>query len=194
MGVRHMQGTPAHIETLHIKDEKRHRSKCVYYVSDTNRCIYQSTKCVGSAHCDFYKTGKKPSSFIFTKKNGKAVTISKGNRVSHVKYGDGIVKNIRLSDDANYDGCVAEIQFQGSKESLVSIKIPAALLSGNLMLKSSAAITPKTKIHIKTTVTSGNKPKLKVVKTVENSLGKKKKRKKRKKKSHLTTFPTGLIT
>lgn len=120
--------------------------------------------------------------------------LAKGNRVSHVKYGDGIVKNIRLSDDANYDGCVAEIQFQGSKESLVSIKIPAALLSGNLVLKSSADITPKTKIHIKTTVTSGNKPKLKVVKTVENSLGKKKKRKKRKKKSHLTTSPTRLIT
>ncbi len=77
MGVRHMQGTPAYIETLHRKDEKRHRSKCVYYVSDTNRCIYQSTKCVGSAHCDFYKTGKKPSSFIFTKKMVKQLPLVK---------------------------------------------------------------------------------------------------------------------
>ena len=134
MGVRHMQGTPAHIETLHAKDKRRHRSKCEYYVSDTERCSLLALKCSGSAHCKYYEENNEPANLTFTKKNNKSVTISKGSRITYKGKGEGIVKNIRLTGDMN-DGYLADIEFQNNKGQLVAIRIPEAILSGNLTLK-----------------------------------------------------------
>ena len=39
MGVKDMQGTPAHLETLHSKDgQRRHKSYCDYYRSNDKWC------------------------------------------------------------------------------------------------------------------------------------------------------------
>ena len=146
MGVRHMQGTPAHIETLHShsNDKRRHQSRCKYYVSDTGRCSYQVMKCDGSAHCNYYAENNEPTSLTFTKKNNKSVTISKGSRITYNGKGEGIVKNIRSIGDMN-DGYIADIQFQNNKENLVAIKIPEAIENGNLTIKHPVSIKSKAK-------------------------------------------------
>ena len=56
MGVRNMQGTPAHIEQLRRKegDSRRYRGRCCYYVDATGQCKLKSEKCSGSSFCDKY--------------------------------------------------------------------------------------------------------------------------------------------
>ena len=52
MGVRHMTGTPWHLETLKSNDSRRHKSNCGYY--DNGHCQFYIEPCRGSAHCDKY--------------------------------------------------------------------------------------------------------------------------------------------
>ena len=52
MGVRHMTGTPWHLETLKSNDNRRHKSNCGYY--DNGYCRFYIESCHGSAHCDKY--------------------------------------------------------------------------------------------------------------------------------------------
>lgn len=57
MGVNQMTGTPWHLETLRMNedDERRHKSRCVYYYKPNKNCKRLNSKCPGSAHCDHYK-------------------------------------------------------------------------------------------------------------------------------------------
>ena len=56
MGIREMQGTPAHIEYIGPKGRKR-RSNCVYYKEGLCRCEKSQIfllKCVGRLLCNYY--------------------------------------------------------------------------------------------------------------------------------------------
>ncbi len=57
MGVNQMTGTPWHLETLKMSedDDRRHKSRCIYYYKANKNCKRLNTKCPGSAHCDHYK-------------------------------------------------------------------------------------------------------------------------------------------
>ncbi len=55
-GTGKLTGTPWHVETLTIgEDKKRHRSHCRYFDVLTKGCMYLCTPCIGSSHCDYYK-------------------------------------------------------------------------------------------------------------------------------------------
>lgn len=52
-------GTPSHIDFLRIKDERRHKSRCIYYDnSDKNVTVVNVgnylMKCCSSSHCNRY--------------------------------------------------------------------------------------------------------------------------------------------
>ena len=57
MGVNQMTGTPWHLETLKMdeNDDRRHKSRCIYYYKANKNCKRLNVKCPGSAHCDHYK-------------------------------------------------------------------------------------------------------------------------------------------
>lgn len=57
MGVNQMTGTPWHLETLKMNedDDRRHKSRCIYYYKANKNCKRLNLKCPGSAHCDYYK-------------------------------------------------------------------------------------------------------------------------------------------
>lgn len=57
MGVNQMTGTPWHLETLKMSedDDRRHKSRCIYYYKANKNCKRLNSKCPGSAHCDYYK-------------------------------------------------------------------------------------------------------------------------------------------
>ena len=52
-----MTGTPWHLETLKMSedDDRRHKSRCIYYYKANKNCKRLNLKCPGSAHCDHYK-------------------------------------------------------------------------------------------------------------------------------------------
>lgn len=64
MGVRHMQGIPAHLEILHNSDGKRRdKRRCKFYIKPEKTCDclespYFSRKCGGSTHCNHYRERK----------------------------------------------------------------------------------------------------------------------------------------
>ena len=59
MGVKHMQGVPAHLEYLPRKDKRRHMARCKFLVKPEKICDcttsgYFQERCGGSARCEFY--------------------------------------------------------------------------------------------------------------------------------------------
>lgn len=53
-------GTPSHFDYLRKNDDRRHKSKCVYYDKIDKKChcikcICYLLKCVGSSHCTEYR-------------------------------------------------------------------------------------------------------------------------------------------
>ena len=65
MGVRKMQGVPAHLETLHSSDGKRRdKRRCKFYYKPEKICDcpsspYNQQYCSSSSHCEFYKERKE---------------------------------------------------------------------------------------------------------------------------------------
>jgi len=56
MGISRMSGTPWHIEKYtRDGDDRRHRSRCVYYVKSSRWCNKINENCWGSAHCPYYQ-------------------------------------------------------------------------------------------------------------------------------------------
>lgn len=57
MGINKMSGSPWHTEVLTRKedDPRRHRARCKFHSQKDNFCLERSMKCVGSAHCKYYK-------------------------------------------------------------------------------------------------------------------------------------------
>ena len=53
-------GTPSHIDFLHKSDDRRHKSRCIYYDKTDKKChcgtcITYKLKCAGSGHCPEYR-------------------------------------------------------------------------------------------------------------------------------------------
>ena len=60
MGVKNMQGVPAHLEYLKTKDKRRHMAKCKFIVKPQKVCDCTSSpyfreRCGGSSKCEFYE-------------------------------------------------------------------------------------------------------------------------------------------
>ncbi len=60
MGVRHMQGVPAHLEYLHTKDKRRHPTHCIFCKGKERICtnpmaVYYNERCKSSSKCDYYE-------------------------------------------------------------------------------------------------------------------------------------------
>ncbi|MCH4007592.1 MAG: GreA/GreB family elongation factor [Eubacterium sp.] len=71
-----MQGSPWHVERMERGDgdERRHRSRCIYFNKHGKHCVYYNGPCYGSAHCNYYKEGnhkKKEFADSLRKKNEK---------------------------------------------------------------------------------------------------------------------------
>lgn len=54
MGFQKINGTPWHVGYVTINDDKRHKSRCRYYVFGSNECSRYNEKCRGSSHCKTY--------------------------------------------------------------------------------------------------------------------------------------------
>lgn len=53
-----ISGTPWHVEQVHNNDptdSRRHRSRCMFYVSETKACKKNSSCCYGASHCEWYR-------------------------------------------------------------------------------------------------------------------------------------------
>ena len=113
MGVRHLQGTPWHVEKIGREegDPRRDKRKCKYYrKGEYNTCEYNIDACKGSAHCGNYVERKLDDelsdeiskSLVGSKDNNKPVTPDNLAKdmypidadVIHDKYGKGVVKSI----------------------------------------------------------------------------------------------------
>ncbi len=53
MGRSQLTGTPWHLESIRINDNRRHKSRCDKYAE--GRCIYYLENCRGSSHCELYR-------------------------------------------------------------------------------------------------------------------------------------------
>lgn len=52
-----ISGTPWHVEIIHNNnpdDPRRHRSRCVFYTSNTKQCQKLSSCCYGARYCKYY--------------------------------------------------------------------------------------------------------------------------------------------
>lgn len=63
--ISRMTGTPWHVDALRKdeKDDRRHKSRCVYYRKADESCGILNARCPGSAHCKYYSedTGTQKS-------------------------------------------------------------------------------------------------------------------------------------
>ena len=89
-----------HITTLHMseKDDRRHKSRCIYYDKMNNYCRYRSSKCIGSAHCHQYKELSQKT-YISHPQGNHAITKSDskwkvGVKVNHPRYGLGVIVEV----------------------------------------------------------------------------------------------------
>lgn len=115
MSINRYTGTPWHTETLKKDeyDDRRHRSRCVYYVKQTKHCRKHIGECRGSAHCEYYEeleetiSRKEEKQLVEPKKlvkdnryiykagfqNYKS-SLRVGGKVRHVKLGKGTIYRI----------------------------------------------------------------------------------------------------
>ena len=59
-----MTGTVWHVEKMIRKegDDRRHKTRCVYFNHKDQLCIYRAIRCPGSAHCKYYEEKEKNDS------------------------------------------------------------------------------------------------------------------------------------
>lgn len=110
MRLREFSGTPWHKERYSREegDDKRHRSKCIYFRKCDKYCIERFETCIGSAHCPNYKVKCEKTcdsnDLLTLSKQTKKITSGKksepkdkfpvNSKVKHSKFGIGIVKEI----------------------------------------------------------------------------------------------------
>ena len=129
MGVRHMQGTPAHLVRLHPTDGvKRSRYRCLEYNSSTRKCRYTGLPCHNVPHCERYH--ETPQS-----ETGSEFVISKGKKVKHQNYGEGEILKIKKRKYKNEIFTVAFVQFDD--KNIVIFNVPDAFNQGILAFKDS---------------------------------------------------------
>ena len=81
MGLKHMAGTPWHKERFARQegDERRHKSHCIFYKWESNRCTYGGI-CLGSAHCTLYKKMTDEEEAAVKKQKAAARSSSRSSR------------------------------------------------------------------------------------------------------------------
>lgn len=105
MTVERMTGTPWHTEILRRSegDAKRHRSRCIHYISGSKQCRCRNSRCIGSAHCDYYREPEpevtneappKPSPKTTQSKFNGKIFFFVGDRVRHQSWGEGTVTEV----------------------------------------------------------------------------------------------------
>ena len=125
MGVSKMTGTPWHVERFIREDgdDRRHRSRCIYYQKSDAHCNQYSGKCRGSAHCAYYREydpdaemGTEPKPAVkkpeIPKWEGKRM-FPAGCRVRHKSFGTGIVLEVT-------EGRV-KVKFDSGKETILGL-------------------------------------------------------------------------
>ena len=141
MGVRHMTGTPWHVERLTREegDDRRNRRHCIHYREGT--CGIYGERCRGTAHCHYYESksisvkhkkhqrNKQLKEINEPPKQKKSYAIleyvrqfPKGMRVLHSSFGIGTV--IRVSEER----IVIDFDMIGEKKLAVDICIKKNLL------------------------------------------------------------------
>ena len=105
-----MQGSPWHVEKLSRKpgSKRRHRNRCINYNRSKEYCSVQIGRCIGAAHCRYYKEDGLPKNVtrVLTidskpeeQKEPKQVennyyVIPIGSRIQHNKYGAGTITKV----------------------------------------------------------------------------------------------------
>lgn len=123
MGVRRMTGIPWHVEKFIREDgdDRRHRSRCIYFSKPDAHCSQYSGKCRGSAHCTYYREYDPEAE---PKPTVKKSEISKweakrmfpaGCRVSHKSFGSGIVQEVT-------EGRI-KVKFNSGKETILGLDL-----------------------------------------------------------------------
>ena len=125
-GINRMVGTPWHIERYERQkdDPRRHRSRCKHFERNKKSCYKRNGKCIGSAHCLEYEEIVCNKQVEFCAKNPKAqkevkTTVQEkfckiGEKVKHVKYGEGEVIAM--------DGKAVTIRFSNNRETKFDIQ------------------------------------------------------------------------
>ena len=157
--VSELTGTPWHVEKLtrNEGDERRHKSRCIYYSKKDSYCKYQYIECIGSRYCQYYKAKKieETSADIDVPVKKKDITekISDaegkklyplGSMVRHPKFGDGYITDIS-------DGHVV-IDFENIGEKLLGLDVCVA--KGYLEIIQEAIIPEKEMVEISEVNTS----------------------------------------
>ena len=107
--VSELTGTPWHVEKLtrNEGDERRHKSRCIYYRKKDAYCKYQYIECAGSRYCKYYKAkeiednNKNSDAPIKKTEVPRKITDAEGkkiypvgSKVHHKKFGYGYIKDI----------------------------------------------------------------------------------------------------
>lgn len=131
--VSELAGTPWHVEKLtrNKGDERRHKSRCIYYRKKDSYCKYQYIKCIGSRYCQYYKAkvvkeDNKNTDVAISKKEVKdKLTDAEGMRlypvgtkVYHQKFGEGFITAIK-------DGHIV-IDFEDVGEKILGLNVCVA--------------------------------------------------------------------
>lgn len=151
--VSELTGTPWHVEKLtrNEGDERRHKSRCIYYRKKDSYCKYQYIECMGSRYCQYYKAKKieETSADIDVPVKRKDITekISDaegkklyplGSMVRHPKFGDGYITDIS-------DGHVV-IDFENIGEKILGLDVCVA--KGYLEMIEAAVIPEKEEVKV----------------------------------------------
>ena len=64
MGISELTGSPWHITCLKKKDDRRHKSYCIYYVRSTKFCKKIKNQCFGSMNCEWYSTSPNSKKLV----------------------------------------------------------------------------------------------------------------------------------
>lgn len=106
MSRQSISGTPWHVTSVGLKDgeKKRHRSRCIYFQKERVHCSVRNTICIGSAHCNIYREKEqqhyeeplfKGQEKWSEKNTERSITIKKGERVIHKKYGECLILSMK---------------------------------------------------------------------------------------------------
>lgn len=151
--VSELTGTPWHVEKLtrNEGDERRHKSRCIYYRKKDSYCKYQYIECIGSRYCQYYKAKeieevswdtnatvkKKDITEKISDVDGKKIYPIE-SKVRHPKFGVGYITDIS-------DGHVI-IDFENIGEKILGLDVCVA--KGYLEIIETAVISEKEEVEV----------------------------------------------
>ncbi len=151
--VSELTGTPWHVEKLtrNEGDERRHKSRCIYYRKKDSYCKYQYIECIGSRYCQYYKAKEIEEVSVATDAPIKKINTTEkisdaegkelypvGSKVRHPKFGEGYITDIS-------DGHVV-IEFENIGEKILGLDVCVA--KGYLEIIETAFIPEKEDVEV----------------------------------------------